>query len=137
MRWTPNRVVALYLGLALFFLGVLGLFAVPTLQEGSWTFYKLDLIMDLVHVVTGAIGILAVFTNWSRLYNRICGIFYILLGILGLIPIMYFNGHKLLGVTHANLALNLSHVALGLAALVFGFFITMYGVWTTSARTAL
>ena len=26
MRWTPNRVVALYLGLGLFFLGLLGLF---------------------------------------------------------------------------------------------------------------
>jgi hypothetical protein len=137
MRWTPNRVLALYLGLGLFFLGLLGLFAVPTLQEGTWTFYKLDLVINLVHVGTGASGIIAVFTHWSRLYNRVCGIFYTLIGLLGLVPMLYFNGHRLLGVTHENLALNLTHLAMGLAALIFGFFITMYGAWTTSASTAL
>lgn len=59
MRWTPNRVLALYLSLGLFFLGLLGLFAAPTLQEGTWTFYKLDIVMNLIHVGTGAIGLLA------------------------------------------------------------------------------
>ena len=137
MRWTPNRVLALYIGLGLFFLGLLGLFAAPTLQEGTWTFYQLDIVMSLTHIGTGAIGIFAVFTGWSRLYNRICGIFYILLGLIGLVPWLYFNNHRLLGLTHANLALNLTHLALGLAATVFGFFISMYGAWTVVPRTAL
>lgn len=137
MRWTPNRVVALYLGLGLFFLGLLGLFPAHTLQEGTWTFYKLDLVINLVHVVTGALGILAVFTGWSRLFNRACGIFYTLLGIAGLIPALYFNDHRLLGLTHVNLALSLSHLGLGLAALVFGLFVTMYGSWRVPAHAAL
>lgn len=137
MRWTPNRIVALYLGLALFFLGLLGWFAAPTLREGSWTFYKLDLLMNLAHVGTGALGLLAVFTGWSRIYNRACGIFYVLLGLAGVIPAFTFNNHRLLGLTHANLALNLSHLAIGLAALTFGLFVTMYGSWTSLARTAL
>ncbi len=136
MRWTPNRVVALYLGLALFFLGMLGWFADPSLREGSWTFYKLDLVMSLIHVVTGLIGVLAVFTGWSRLYNRLCGIFYILLGLVGVLPFFTFSG-ALLGITHANLALDLSHVILGVAAVVFGFFITTYGRWAAAPHTAL
>jgi hypothetical protein len=137
MRWTPNRVVALYLGLGLFFLGLLGLFAAPTLREGTWTFYKLDVVINLVHVATGAIGILAVFTGWSRLYNRACGIFYTFLGLLALIPALYFNDQRFLGLTHMNLFLNLTHLASGLAALVFGFFISMYGSWRVIARTAM
>jgi hypothetical protein len=136
MRWTPNRVLALYLGLGLFFLGLLGLFAAPTLKEGSWTFFKLDLVMNLLHIATGALGVLAVFTGWSRLYNQVCGIFYTLIGLLGLLPWLYFSDHRLLGVTHANLALSLTHLVLGLAALAFGFFIATYGSWSTSARTA-
>jgi len=137
MRWTPNRVVALYLGLGLFFLGLLGLFAAPTLQEGTWTFYKLDVVINLVHVATGAIGILAVFTGWSRLYNQACGIFYTCLGLFALIPALYFNDQRFLGLTHMNLFLNLTHLASGLAALVFDFFISMYGSWKVIARTAM
>lgn len=137
MRWTPNRVVALYLGLGLFFLGLLGLFAAPTLHEGTWTFYKLDIVMNLIHVGTGAIGILAVFTGWARFYNRLCGIFYVVLGIAGLIPPLYFNDNRFLGLTHTNLALNLSHLGAGLAAVICGFFITMYGSWKASAQTVL
>lgn len=137
MRWTPNRVVALYLGLGLFFLGLLGLFAAPTLREGTWTFYKLDVVINLVHVATGALGILAVFTGWSRLYNRACGIFYTLLGLLGLIPALYFNDQRFLGLTHMNLFLNLTHLASGMAAIIFGFFISMYGSWRVAARTAI
>ncbi|MEO7020813.1 MAG: DUF4383 domain-containing protein [Ktedonobacteraceae bacterium] len=136
MRWTPNRVVALYLGLALFFLGLLGWFANPTLNEGSWTFYKLDLVMSLIHVGTGMLGLLAVFTGWSRLYNRACGIFYLLLGLVGVIPLFTFN-NRLLGLTHANLALNLSHLLIGLAAIILGFFITTYGSWSKLAQAAL
>ena len=136
MRWTPNRVVALYLGLALFFLGLLGWFANPTLHDGSWTFYKLDLAMSLIHVGTGMLGVLAVMTGWSRLYNRACGVFYFLLGLAGVIPLFTFNDHRLLGLAHSNLALNLSHLLGSLVVLTFGFFITKYGSWTTSARTA-
>lgn len=137
MRWTPNRVVALYLGLGLFFLGLLGLFVAPTLREGTWTFYKLDLVINLVHVITGAIGIIAVFTHWSRLYNQLCGIFYTLFGLAGLIPALYFNDHRFLGLTHENLALTLTHLGAGLVTLIFGFFISMYGSWRVSPRTAL
>jgi hypothetical protein len=137
MRWTPNKVIALYFGLSLFFLGLLGWFANPTLREGSWTFYKLDLVMSLIHLGTGMLGILAVYIGWSRLYNRLCGLFYVLLGIVGVIPLFTFNDHRLLGLTHANLALDLSHLIIGLAAVIVGFFISMYGSWTTSPRTAL
>lgn len=136
MRWSPNRVVALYLGLGYFFLGLLGLFAAPTLHEGTWTFFKLDIIDNLVHAIIGAIGVVAVFTGWSRLYNRLCGIFSALLGLIGLVPVLYFNG-LLLGLTHVNLALNLVHVLVGIVAIVFGYFISEFGTWTPSARTAL
>ncbi|HEU5373892.1 MAG TPA: DUF4383 domain-containing protein [Ktedonobacteraceae bacterium] len=107
------------------------------MREGTWTFYKLDLVINLLHIITGAIGILAVFSDWSRLYNRSCGIFYTLLGILGLIPFSYFNDQRFLGLTHTNLALNLSHLAVGLVAIIFSFFITRYGSWSPSAYTEL
>jgi|SRR5947209_72318 len=136
MRWSPNRIVALYLGLGCFFLGLLGLFAAPTLHEGTWTFFKLDIIDNLIHVITGAIGVIAVFTGWSRLYNRVCGIFYALLGLVGLVPVFYFSG-LLLGLTHVNLALNLVHLLVGVVAMVFGFCISEFGTWAPSARTAL
>jgi uncharacterized membrane protein HdeD (DUF308 family) len=137
MRWTPNRILALYLGLGLFFLGILGLFAAPTMREGTWTFYKLDVVINLVHVVTGAIGILAVFTGWPRLYNQICGIFYILLGLLSLIPALYPSKDDFLGITHMNLMLNLTHLASGLIIIIFGFFISTYGSWRVATRAAM
>ena len=136
MRWSPNRVLALYIGLGCFFLGLLGLFAAPTLHEGTWTLFKLDIIDNLLHISAGAIGVVAVFTGWSRLYNRMFGILYTFIGLVGLVPLFFFHG-LLLGLTHVNLALNLVHLLVGLVAIVFGFFISPFGTWKTWVRTAL
>ena len=136
MRWSPNRVLALYIGLGCFFLGILGLFAAPTLHEGTWTLFKLDIIVNLLHQGIGITGIVAVFTGWPRLYNCMFGIFSMLIGLIGLMPMLYFHG-LLLGLTHVNLALNLVHLLAGLVAFVFGFFISAFGTWKVAVRSTL
>lgn len=136
MRWSPNRVLALYLGLGCFFLGLLGYFAAPTLHEGTWTLFKLDIIDNLLHLGLGAVGIVAVFTGWPRLYNRLFGIFSTFIGLMGLVPLFYVHG-LLLGITHINLALNLVHLVVGFVALVFGFFISAFGTWKVAVSSTL
>jgi membrane-associated phospholipid phosphatase len=122
MTWTPNRVFTLIVGLGFTFLGILGFFAAPTMQKGMWTMFELDLADNLFHLLSGLLGILAVSTNWSRRFNRIFGSTYLLLGLLGFVPFLYFNG-LWLGLVHINTMDNLLHIGVGIVALVVSFFI--------------
>ncbi len=114
------RAVASVFGIAFLAVGVLGLVLNPTGGELLGIF-AVNVVHNLVHVAFGVLGIAASFTKWSRTYLQIVGAIYLLLGILGFVPGLYFGHEMLLGLVHINLADNFLHLVLGGAAAYFGF----------------
>lgn len=142
--WTANRIFALVLGIVLLLIGIIG-FLTPTKAFGVqevFGLFDVDLIHNLIHVVSGLLGIAAAFMGWSRTFNRVFGIIYVVLGLLGLIPALYFPsgafGHDnglFLGLTHINAADHILHLVIGLAALAVGFLLRDDTVAPTATTT--
>ncbi len=121
MAWTPNRTVAVVVGAAFTLVGILGFFVSSSMTVGNLLGFDVDLVHNIVHLLLGVAGLAAAFTGWSRRYNQIGGVVYILLGIVGLIyPALYFNG-LLLGLTHVNAADHVLHLVVGLVQAGVGF----------------
>src|SRR5437763_11702325 len=111
--WTVNRVVALVIGVVFLIIGILGLIIDTT--SGSLLGFDVDLVHNLVHLLTGIVALVAVFSGWSRRFNQVFGIIYLLVGLAGLIPGLYFD-QRLLGLMHVNAADNVLHLLVGLIA---------------------
>ena len=130
--WTVNRIVAFVIGILFLILGILGLILHPT--SGNIFGFQVDLVHNLVHLVTGILGIGAAYTGQSRRFNQVFGIIYLVLGILGLFPGLYFAG-RLLGIMHVNGADNLLHLIVGIVASAVGFFVHEYETGPASGPT--
>ncbi|SRR6266566_5096460 len=135
-EWTTNRIVALVIGVVLLLVGIIGFF-VPaensTGVQALFGIFDVDVVHNLVHVVTGILGIAAAFTGWSRRFNQVFGIIYILLGLLGLIPALYFPAGTygtdrglFLGLMHINAGDHVLHLVVGIVAAAVGFFVADY-----------
>ena len=131
MTWTTNRIVALVIGVVFLLIGILGLIVAPT--SGSLLGFDVDLVHNLVHLLTGILGIAAAFTGWSRLFNQVFGVVYLLVGLAGLIPALYFD-QRLLGLMHVNAADNVLHLLVGLVAAGVGFFVRDVVAATATGR---
>jgi len=118
--WTINRIVALAIGIVFLIVGVVGLIFDTT--SGSVFGFDVDLVHNLVHLLTGILGLAAAFTGWSRRFNQIFGVIYLLVGLAGLVPALYFS-QRLLGLMHVNAADNVLHLVVGLGAAAIGFFV--------------
>ena len=129
--WTPNRITAAVIGVVFLLLGILGLVFDTT--HGNILGFDVDLVHNLVHLLTGILGLAAAFTGWSRRFNQVFGIVYLVLGLAGLIPVLYFN-QRLLGLMHVNAADNILHLIVGLVATAVGFFVSDDAI---SERTAV
>ncbi len=95
--------MALVIGIVFTLVGIAGFFVSSSMTVGNLMGFDVDLVHNLVHLVTGLVGLAAAFTGWSRRFNQIFGIIYIIVGIAGLIPALYFDG-RLLGLMHINAA---------------------------------
>lgn len=78
---------------------------------------------NTVHLLAGVLGVAAAYTGWPRLYNRVVGIVYLVVGILGFIPVLIIKG-LLLGLVSINLSDNLLHLVAGIVLVYIGFFLT-------------
>ena len=125
MTWTPNRILALVLGIVFTLIGILGFFASSSMAPGSLLGFDVDLVHNLVHLLTGIAALLSVFGGWSRRFNQVFGIIYLVVALAGLIPALYFDG-RLLGLMHINGADNVLHIVVALAAIIVGFFVHDY-----------
>ncbi len=121
--WTINRMVAMVIGVVFFVVGILGLLLDTT--SGSLLGFDVDLVHNFVHLLTGILGLAAAFTGWSRRFNQVFGIIYLLVGLAGLIPALYFD-QRLLGLMHVNAADNVLHLVVGGVAAAVGFFVREY-----------
>ena len=129
--WSVNRILALTLGIVFTLIALIG-FLIPdeagTNVKAIFGLFDVDTVHSLVHLLFGVLGIAAAFTGYSRTYNRAFGVIYIILGLLGLIPALYFPagsfGHDnglFLGLMHINAGDHVLHLLTGLAAAVVGF----------------
>jgi hypothetical protein len=131
MAWTPNRILALVVGIVFTLVGIMGFFFTSSMTPASELGFQVDLVHNLVHLVIGIAGIAAAYTGWSRTYNQVVGIVYLLVGVAGLIPGLYFD-QRLLGLMHVNAADNVLHLVVGAVQAVVGF-----GVGERTTRTTV
>lgn len=117
-----NRTFALVVGIIFTLVGLLGF--IPALVPGGneLGIFAVNILHSIVHLLIGVLGIAAAYTGFSKLYNQVIGVVYLLLAILGFIPALVFNG-LLIGLVSINLADNLLHLVVGIAAIYVGFFI--------------
>ena len=153
--WTPNRIVALVIGIVFTLIGLAG-FLVPfsmanqmcetshrwseclagflanSTARGNLLGFDVDVVHNLVHLITGLLGLAAAYTGWARRYNQIFGIIYLIIGLAGLIyPGLYFNG-RLLGLMYVNALDHVLHLVVGIIATAVGFSSANYPARSTS-----
>jgi Domain of unknown function (DUF4383) len=117
-----QRTVALLVGIVFVLVGVLGF--IPALVPGGALLgiFGVNALHSIVHVLFGVLGIAAAYTGMSRMYNRVIGVVYLALAVLGFIPALVINGN-LLGLVSINLADNFLHLVVGGVLVIVGFFV--------------
>lgn len=121
MYWTANRTFALIVGVLFTVLGLLGFLASSTMNVGNLLGFDVDLVHNLIHLATGIIALATVFLGGYQIFNRVFGIFYLVLGIAGLFYPMLYVDHRLLGIAHANALDHALHLIFGAVATYLGF----------------
>lgn len=117
-----QRTVAMLFGIVFVLIGVLGF--VPALVPGGALLGIFDVnpLHSIVHLLFGVLGIAAASTGMGRMYNRVVGVVYFALALLGFIPALIIGGN-LLGLVSINLADNLLHLVIGAVLIIVGFFV--------------
>ena len=129
--WSANRILALTLGIVFTLIAIIG-FIIPneagTNVKAIFGIFDVDTVHSIVHLLFGLAGIAAAFTGYSRTFNQVFGVIYIILGLLGLIPALYFPagsfGHDnglFLGIMHINAGDHVLHLVTGVVAAAVGF----------------
>lgn len=118
---SPNRLYATVVGAVLVLVGILGLI-LNTTGGNLLGLFAVDLLHNLVHLVSGIIAIALAYLGMARVFNRAFGIVYTLLAVVGLA--LFTNGPSLLGIINLNLYDNLLHLVLGVSALAVGFLLS-------------
>ena len=132
--WTPNRILALTLGIVFTLVAIVG-FLTPmensTGVRAELGIFDVDTLHSIVHLLFGLVGIAAAFMGFSRRYNQAFGVIYIVLGLLGLIPALYFpagsfgtDSGLFLGLMHLSIADHILHLVTGIVAAAVGFGVT-------------
>lgn len=110
------RILAILFGIIFIFIGVAGF--IPSMKPNGFLFYffEVDLVHNIVHLVTGVIAIMAATNaNAAKIYFQVFGIIYAIVAILG----FWRNGD--LFIMHFNMADNFLHVVIAIVALLIGF----------------
>lgn len=110
--------LALYFGIVLTAVGVLGF--VPGITDGEMLLgmFHVDALHNIIHIATGLLGIL-VGTMWAShasVYFKVFGVVYAAVAVLG-----FIQGSSVLGLFGVNMADNALHVAIAAIALYVGF----------------
>lgn len=105
--------IYMVLGAVLVLVGILG-FVMPSPLLGI---FEVNTLHNVIHLATGALTIFAAMQGIAamRLWGRVFGLVYLLVGILGFVmPDMF-------GLMHVNMADNVLHLGLAAVFLYFGF----------------
>src|SRR5690242_7601319 len=112
------RIAALIFGIT--FLGAALAWHLPTLFDSNGLLlgtFLIDSFHNKIHLGSGLIALAAAATSgwWSRLYFRLFGFIYALLGVSGLFFADQFMSMQV------NMADNVLHLVIGVIALIIGF----------------
>jgi hypothetical protein len=136
-KWTANRITALVIGIIFALIGIIGFFTPTENSTGVravFGIFDVDTLHSVINLVVGLLGIASAFTAQSRTFNQIFGIVFVVFGLLGLIPALYFpagsygtdNG-LFLGLVHDNAGDHILHLITGVAALVVVYYAVGFG----------
>ncbi len=115
------RIIALVIGWFFTIIGLVGFLALG-LSTGIFLGFALDPIHNLVHLVTGLVGLYfgyAMAGRLSRPFDQVAGIFYAILTVVGFI--VAGVGAGVLLTVSFNLADNILHLVTALVALYGGY----------------
>jgi hypothetical protein len=105
-----QKVTAGVIGAILTLLGLVGFVTAPMVLG-----FGVNAWLSAAHLITGLIGLAAVWQGFAKLYNRWGGVFYIVVAILG------FVAAGFAGFLNANAATNLLHLVVGIILAGIGF----------------
>ncbi len=115
-----NKTVALLVGIVFILIGILGYVPAFVPNGALLGVFGVNALHSAVHILFGVLGVAGALTGTARLYNRVVGVVYVLLAVLGFIPALFFNG-LLLGLVSINTADNLLHLVIGAVLVIVGF----------------
>ena len=111
-----SRIFALVVGTSFFVVGLMGLLREPLVSDGLLhDVFAANPMHGAVRLTVGILGVLAYATGWARSYCAAFAGFFLLAGLLGLIPGATAEG-VLLGLISVNLTTNILHLLLCAAA---------------------
>jgi hypothetical protein len=110
--------LALYFGIVLTAVGVLGFVPGVTSDGLLLGIFQVDMLHNIIHLATGIVGILVgtSMASYASLYFKVFGIVYGLVTVVG-----FVQGDTVLGLIMVNMADNILHVAIAAVALYIGF----------------
>lgn len=94
----------------LLLVGVLGFFSDPL-----FGIFAVDPLHNIVHLLTGVLGLLAISMDWEQMFVKVFGVVYAVIALLG-----FFTG-GVLGMIMVNTADNILHLVIALVFLYLGF----------------
>lgn len=112
------RLFAILFGVGFIFSGVAGFFPVLMPNGLLLGLFQVDAVSNIGHIISGVIAIMAATSyKYARLYFQIFGIIYGLVTFIGFIT----NGDFGFMKTQFNVADNILHLVISVAALYLGF----------------
>lgn len=105
-----SKTIVSVLSIVLILVGAFGFFSDPLFGV-----FAVDPLHNIVHLLTGVLGLLAITMEWEQLFSRVFGVVYAAVAALG-----FFTG-GVFGMIMVNTADNVLHLVLALVFLYLGF----------------
>lgn len=98
--------------------GILGFVPGITSSGHLLGIFEVDMVHNIIHLLSGIVAALAAMSSaaHARLYFKVFGVVYALVAVIGLV-----QGSTVLGLIGVNMADNLLHIVIAVAALAIGF----------------
>jgi hypothetical protein len=117
-----TKTAAILIGLVFIGVGLLGYTSNPIIGESPDAIFHADSTHNIVHIVSGVSFLLFALTipGYTRMFLKLFGVVYLLIGILGLLKIGDTGMTKIFGFLHVNGADNYLHIGLGVIIFLAG-----------------
>jgi hypothetical protein len=116
------RTAAMLIGVIFIAVGLLGFIDNPIIYDSDSAIFYADKFHNMVHIGSGILFILIALAARGTAggFCILFGVFYLAIGVIGLMNTGTKGMGKVLGILHVNGADNVLHVVLGLVILIMG-----------------